>query len=602
MPLAPRPAHLWGVREILIDFPDDDGHPRRLVFGAPRELLVARTLAEVRPMLARVERAAAAGAWAAGYVSYEAAPAFDPAMRVREGTRLPLLCFGLHDAPAYDDVPQAMDGDARVAGAPAADAWTPDTPRDAYERAIHEVRDAIARGDVYQVNHTLRLHAPFAGDARAWYERLRRAQGGGWCAWLDLAGVEDAAICSASPELFFTRRGRALVTRPMKGTAPRGRWSAEDDAAAAALAASPKERAENVMIVDLLRNDLGRVAETGSVRVPALCAVERYRTLWQMTSTIEATLKAGATLDDVFAALFPCGSVTGAPKIAATRIIAALERAPREVYCGAIGVVRPGGDCAFSVPIRTVWIDRARGVAEYGVGGGITWDSTPAGEYAELLAKAAVLDVVPATPTLLETMRLDAAAYARREAHLARMAASARYHAIPFDAPRVAAALDAHATGHAHDAGPRRARLLLAPDGTPRVESAPLDATPPRPRVQIAPTPVRSSDRRLYHKTTQRELYAARRAERPDAWDVLLVNERGELTELTIGNLVVELDGIRVTPPLACGLLPGVFRAELLARGEVEERAVRVEELARATRVWLVNSVREWVEVTVSNA
>ena len=597
MPLASRLAHLSPVRELTIDFPGDDGRPRRLTFGRPRETLVARTLEEVRPALAHVARATDAGAWAAGYVAYEAAPAFDAALRVRPGGRLPLLCFGIHDAPLADGAPP--DADDAVAATPMAGAWVPDVARDLYEAAIHDIRARIANGDVYQVNHTLRLRAPFAGDARTYYERLRRAQGPGWCAYIDLGDVADAAICSASPELFFARRGRTIVTRPMKGTAPRGRWSAEDDAAARALASSPKERAENVMIVDLLRNDLGRVAMTGSVRVPSLCAVERYRTVWQMTSTVEATLRAEATLEDVFAALFPCGSVTGAPKVAATEAIAALEASPREMYCGAIGVVQPGGDCAFSVPIRTVWIDRARGVAEYGVGGGITWDSTPEGEHAELLAKSAVLDAVPGTPTLLETMRLDARGYARRPAHLARLASSARYHDIAFDARRIDAVLDAHAAEQdvPERTEARRARLLLAPDGTPRVESARLEATPTRPRVALAPTPVRADDRRLYHKTVQRDLYARRRAERPDAWDVLLVNERGEVTEFTIGNVVVELDGARVTPPLSCGLLPGVFRETLLARGEVVERVVRVADLARARRVWLVNSVREWVEV-----
>jgi para-aminobenzoate synthetase/4-amino-4-deoxychorismate lyase len=252
------------------------------------------------------------------------------------------------------------------------------------------------------------------------------------------------------------------------------------------------------------------------------------------------------------------------------------------------------------LPIRTAWIDRARGVATYGTGGGITWDSTPGGEYDEAVAKAALLDATAPVPTLLETMRLDAEGYARRERHLARLARSAAYHATPIAADTIAAALDAHAREHraSLDAGEvRRARLLVAPDGAITVESAPLVPAPGRPRVALARTPVSRADATLYHKTTSRATYDARRAEHPDAWDVLLWNEAGELTELTIGNVVLELDGTRVTPPVACGLLGGVLREELLERGEVAERALRIDDLERATRVWLVNSARGWVEV-----
>ena len=401
----------------ILDFPSG-----RLAFGAPRETIVARALDEVMPAVRRAESLARDGAWVVAMLAYEAAPAFDAALRVRAGGRMPLAWFAAYDAPLDADAldADAIDDGAGAGGGPAPDAWRADTSRDAWAADIAEVRERIARGDVYQVNHTLRLTAPFGGDARAWYETLRRAQGpdgSGWCAFVDTGAF---AVCSASPELFVTRDGRTLVTRPMKGTRPRGLWPEDDLAQRDALLASAKERAENVMIVDLLRNDLGRVAETGSVVVRALCEAERYRTVWQMTSTIEATLRADATLADVLAALFPCGSVTGAPKVTAMRTIAALERAPREVYCGAVGLVRPGGDFALNVPIRTVWIDRERGVATYGTGGGITWDSTPEGEYDEAVAKAALLGVVRPPPTLLETMRLDASGYGRRERHVAR--------------------------------------------------------------------------------------------------------------------------------------------------------------------------------------
>jgi para-aminobenzoate synthetase/4-amino-4-deoxychorismate lyase len=382
----------------------------------------------------------------------------------------------------------------------------------------------------------------------------------------------------------------------MKGTARRGRWAAEDDLAAAALAASEKDRAENVMIADLLRNDLGRVARTGSVRVASLFDVERYRTVLQMTSTVEARLRPGTSIVDLLAAAFPCGSVTGAPKSTATRIIAAEERSPRGAYCGAIGWLAPGGDAAFSVAIRTVELDLARGEAVAGVGGGVTWGSTAAGEHDEALAKAAYLSERVDPFELLETMRLERGAYPLLARHLARLSASARHLGFRLDAAAAAAALAREAAAAAGAA--RRVRLRLAADGGVRTESAPLPAASAEPLpVALAEGRVSRRDPVLFHKTTRRDPYDRARAERPDAFDVLLANEEGELTEFTIGNVVLELDGERVTPARDCGLLAGVFREGLVASGEVRERPVRREALARARRVWLVNAVRGWVPV-----
>jgi para-aminobenzoate synthetase/4-amino-4-deoxychorismate lyase len=351
------------------------------------------------------------------------------------------------------------------------------------------------------------------------------------------------------------------------------------------------------MIVDLLRNDLGRVAETGAVKVEELFRVERYPTVLQMTSTVAATLREGVTLEELFAALFPCGSVTGAPKVSTSRFIAALEDSPRGVYCGAVGFVAPGGDAAFNVAIRTVVIDKETGEAVYGVGGGVTWDSTPGGEHAEALAKAKLLTEEAPDFELLETMRLDESGYRLLEEHLARLEASAEYFDIPVNVADVREALALHAESHPNV--PRRVRLLISTDGRARVESEPLAELPDGSlRVALAFTPVKKSDRFLCHKTTRRGTYEARRAERPGVFDVLLWNEEGELTEFTNGNVVVELDGRRWTPPRACGLLAGTFRAELLRRGEVAERVLSKEDLARATRVWFINGVRGWVEVT----
>jgi para-aminobenzoate synthetase/4-amino-4-deoxychorismate lyase len=566
---------------VLLDFPGPRG---ALAFAAPRRVISAHSLAEVRPALAAVEDETAAGRWAAGYVAYEAGPALGPGIHARPPGPGPLVWFGIYD------------GTERARPAPTGGAslgpLSPDEGPADYATSIARIRDAIASGEVYQVNHTFRLRGSFSGDPLALHERLRAAQGGGLGALVHLG---DRAVVSASPELFLERQGDLVRARPMKGTARRGRFAEEDDAAARALAASEKDRAENVMIVDLVRNDLGRVARTGSVQVAALFEVERYRTLLQLTSTVEARLEPGAGVARLFAAAFPCGSVTGAPKSTATRLIAALERSPRGVYCGAIGYVAPGGDCAFNVAIRTVELDLARGEAVAGVGGGVTWASSPEGERDEALVKAAFLEERTEAFELVETLRLEGGRYPLLDRHLARLAASARHFAFALDRGAVEAAL-----AEERDAFPgegRRVRLRLAEDGSARVESAPL------PPVAVEPLPVAlcgrvsRGDPFLFHKTTRRDVYDRARRERPDAFDVLLSNEADEVTEFTIGNLVLELDGERVTPARGCGLLAGVFREELLARGEVREGIVRRAEVARARRLWLVNAIRGWVPV-----
>jgi para-aminobenzoate synthetase/4-amino-4-deoxychorismate lyase len=574
------------VTDALHAIVELDGAPfGPLAFGPPRRTIEARTLAEVLPALGAVDAAARAGSWAVGYVAYEAAPAFDAALTVREPGPGPLCWFGIHDAPLGP--PPAGAWDARLVG------LAPELEAAAHAGSVERLREAIAEGTAYQVNMTLRFHGRLDGDPLALYRRLRAAQGGGQTVYLR-AG--DRAVVSASPELFLHRRGDRVVTRPMKGTARRGRWPEEDEAVARALAASPKERAENVMIADLLRNDLGRVAELGSVHASALFEPERYRTVWQLTSTVEARISTSVSLAALFAAAFPCGSVTGAPKASAMTLIAAEERSPRGVYCGAAGVVVPGGDCAFNVAIRTAEVTLATGATRYGAGGGITFASTAAHEWDELLAKAAVLDLDPAHPTLLETMRLEGGRVALLDRHLARLQGSARYHGSPLDLAAVRSLVE-------REAGDARLRLLLPPDGTARLERTPLPAPLDGPaKVAISRAPTVSSDPARFHKTTAREFYESRRAARPDCFDVILVNEANEPAESTIANLVVELDGKRVTPKLEAGLLPGVFRAELIATKQVRERALTLAELLGARRLWLVNALRGWVEARLERA
>ena len=599
---------------LRFDFRGHGGAPRSRVFEQPVALLHAMSLDEVVPALAEAEAAARSGRWVAGFLSYEAAPAFDEALHTHLPGRLPLLWLGVFDR-ARDTAP------ATSQPSPAPLTWTPATSRAAYDVAFARIREALLAGESYQVNYTTRLHAalPAGFSAGAAYDALHRAQGYGYHADLDLG---DVRILSASPELFFTRVGRTITTRPMKGTHARGRWQEEDDAFAGDLVACEKERAENLMIVDLLRSDVGRIARTGTVRVQSLYDVERYPTVLQMTSTITAALREEISLPDIFRALFPCGSVTGAPKVSTMKLIRSLEPAPREVYCGAIGILEPGGDCTFSVPIRTMWIDAERNVAEYSVGSGITIDATPDREAAELREKSGILLALRPEFSLIETMRLETGRIVRLERHLARIAASCSYFGRPFPEARIRkrlAALCEDAAAAGIDRAPqgvsrRRVRLTLDAHGTISVDVARLDdaafgtdalltaveTNADREGLRfagIAPRAVESHDVFLYHKTTLRSIYERTVADAPGHFDVVLGNERDEATEFTRGNLVALLDDGLVTPPRTAGLLAGCLRNELLDAGVIRERSIRLDELNCDTRLWFVNSLRGAVEV-----
>ncbi|CAN5858241.1 aminodeoxychorismate synthase component I [soil metagenome] len=567
---------------------------RSIRFYDARGVLRADTLAEVLPVLRAVEDALARGLHAAGFVSYEAAPALDPVLPVRDAEPgFPLARFGIF--AAREEVRSAP----AAAGAWELGPWRASVEAAEYTEHVREIRERIAAGETYQVNHTLRLRADFRGDERAFYGHLCQTQAAEYCAYLP---GDRYSVLSASPELFFRWADDELELRPMKGTRPRGRWPAEDHALAAELLASPKERAENLMIVDLLRNDAGRISEFGSVHVPRLFEVESYPTIHQLTSTIRARVRAGTTLTEVFRALFPCGSVTGAPKISTMGVIAELENAPRGIYTGAIGFASPG-ESVFSVAIRTLVLDRASGVVQMGVGSGITWDSQAPDEYEECFAKAAFVRADPVQFELLETLLLEGTGQVfLLDEHLARLAASADRWGFRCDVGAIRQRLlqDAR-TEHGTGAGACKLRLRLARDGAVRVESQRLPPESAAPvKVAICAEPVDSRDPMLYHKTTRREPYDRRRAAHPDRDDVLVVNERGELTESTLANLVVARNGELWTPPVDAGLLPGVFREVLLREGEIRERTLRPEDLWEADGVYLINSVRKWRTATVT--
>ncbi len=572
-----------GANSLLLH---DESRRQWLRFAQPLRVRRANNHAELRQLLEEVDAAGARGQWAAGLVSYEAAAFFDPAFRVAAvaaSSPLPLAWFGFFAAPeVVDHLPNPGGGglDGLV--------WQADVTAAEHAAAVDRIRAYIATGDTYQTNFTYRLRTAFDGDPLALFAALAAAQTPGLCAYLDLG---DLAICSASPELFFKRCGEILTARPMKGTCRRGLTLAEDRHRRQWLLDSTKDQAENVMIVDMIRNDLGRVARPGTVQVDRLFEVEKYPSVWQMTSTV--TARSAASPGTLLHALFPCASITGAPKVRTMQIIAELERSPRGVYTGTIGYVAPNGDCQFNVAIRTVVVDRQAGRAEYGVGGGIVWDSSPAAEYRECQDKAAILSRRVPEFELLETLLWQPEnGYFLLDEHLRRLAESAEYFDFPVDLAACRASLaEAVATAARQ---PCRVRLTLAKTGQPTVVVRPLAELPvaAQPRLQLAPTPIDQDDPFLYHKTTNRRLYDTALAACPEADDVILWNQRGELTETCTANLVLDLDGRLVTPPVAAGLLAGLYRDLLLRRGEIHECVLTRDDLRRCQAIYVLNSVR----------
>ncbi|CAB1367830.1 aminodeoxychorismate synthase component I [Denitratisoma oestradiolicum] len=553
----------------------------RRAFSRPQQVLLAYRSDEVAAVLAAAEDHGRRGGWAVGYLAYEAAPAFDRALRTHQPrSGQPLARFALYDSPDEPREPAPASAGGFRCGP-----WRLESSRAAVEAQVASIVRAIGDGRYYQVNLSARLEAAFEGEPGVLFQALRQTQPEAYCACLDGG---DWQLLSVSPELFFdwTPSGE-LTTRPMKGTAPRHADPVRDAAARQGLRESDKERAENLMIVDLLRNDLSRLARPGSVTVPRLFEIEALPTAWQMTSTVRCQTRPGLGLADVFGALFPCGSVTGAPKVAAMAAIAEREVSPRGAYCGAIGLVAPGGHARFSVGIRTVSLDR--GLARCGIGSGVTWDSRPADEYEEWLVKRRFLLRASAHFELLETLRLENGAYWLLPGHLARLGASAEHFGFAWDEGAVRQALETMAANHG--AGTWRVRLLLDRQGRPRLEIFALEPTPPEIVIALAYGPVDSGDEFLRHKTTERGAYGSHEPQQ-GTFDTLLWNERSEITEFTRGNVVVELEGRRVTPFLIGGLLPGVLRADMLARGEIVEAVIRREDLARATGLWFINSVR----------
>ena len=558
-----------------------------LHFANPHQIISAASIDNVHATLREIERLINTDNWhAAGFISYEAAPAFDSALHVRSADDFPLLWFGLYPAPRTLQTSEVFEDFGSLVELK----WQAGITHESYSTAIEKIKEAIAQGKTYQVNFTMRLNSEFSGGEWSFFLNLAQTQNK-YAAYIDTG---QYVICSASPELFFKLDGNKIYSHPMKGTAKRGRTTLEDKEQAEWLRNSLKNRAENVMIVDMARNDLGRIAEIGSVQVPELFMVEKYPTLFQMTSTVQA--KTNVPMDEIFTALFPSASITGAPKVSTMNIIAGLETTPRKIYTGSIGYISPNRKAQFSVAIRTAIIDTENKTAEYGVGGGIIWDSKSADEYGEALLKAYVLTERPRTFDLIETLLwTPEERYFLLEKHLARMQDSAKYFDFPFSREEFEGQFEQLAR---HFNSPQRVRILLDKHGGFKVETKDFQAEEKVFKVCLAEKPVNSNDAFLFHKTTQREMYPPV----PTGFDdILLYNENDELTEFTIGNLVVEMNGELFTPPISCGLLAGTFRAHLLEKGKIKERVIHKDALGKCSKLFLVNSVRKWVKLIRSN-
>jgi len=605
-----------------------------LRFRNPRKVLCAWTVDEVLPVL---EEAASSGDWAAGFVSYEAAPAFDSALPGRESNR-PLAWFGIYDPPEIASLPAREDRKLE---------WISDIAESRYFQQIEQIKKHIAAGDSYQVNHTIRMRSHVADP---WQLFLSHMAASRFSAYIQTG---ELTICSASPELFFELDGSSITCRPMKGTG----------CTSEALSASAKDRAENIMIVDMIRNDLGRICVPGTIVADPLHEIESVGDIWQMTSTVRG--ETAAVIPDIFKALFPCASITGAPKRRTMQIIRELESTPRGVYCGAIGYIAPERKARFSVAIRTAEVDRITGEAVYGVGGGIVWDSQPESEWNECALKAGILGVeldrlpeklspqfenfetvaevrdlgggvtAPALQNnvvqtimndkflgnsagrvsrlvhrslgeggrvkdtsgfqLLETMLFDNGIAYLNE-HIERLTCSAEELGFKLDRNELQLKL-ASITGER-----QRLRLLLNREGGIILESFPFPVQKEQLRkVCFAKDPVDSHNPLLFHKTTQRDIYNIAKAAFPDADDVIMWNTDGEVTESTIANVVARMAGELVTPPINCGLLPGTMRAALLNNGDVCERVITRDELRNAEEIFLVNSLRGWMPAEITD-
>ena len=566
-------------KQTIIDFKELG---LRQLFTKPIKELKTRDIDRVEALLREVEAYQEAGFYAVGYVSYEAAPAFEEKLAVHPAPLMGeyLLYFTIHQEVETLPFPE----DYEAVDLPAN--WKEEVEAPAYQKAIETIHHHIRQGDTYQVNYTVQLSQELKADPLAIYNRLVVEQKAHYNAFIQ---HDDVAILSISPELFFEQEDRLLTTRPMKGTTRRGLTNQADLQEAAWLEADPKNRAENMMIVDLLRNDMNQISEIGSEQVTRLCQVEQYSTVWQMTSTIESRLRPEVDLVQAFQALFPCGSITGAPKISTMEIIQQTEIAPRGVYCGTIGILLPRGKRIFNVAIRTLQMQGTKAI--YGVGGGITWDSKWEGEYQETKQKSAVLYRQEPRFELLTTGRIHQGELTFLEQHLTRLREASRYFAYPFDEPKLLNDLQEE-LAHVDPSLDYRCRIALQKNGSFHLVITELTDLPASYlQAQLTEQKIDLATPFTYFKTSQRNHLAANHREQ------IFYLPNGSLLETTIGNLILEIEGKLYTPPAYLPLLDGIYRRHLLETQQVEEKLLTLKDLKNADRIYACNALRGLYEL-----
>ena len=608
------------------------------VFLRPEKVVSTFKIEEIRDCFAQLDKALKQGLYVAGFLSYEAGSAFEQRLKHKQTYRFPLLWFGVYEQPLIYNhrkedfekcspkaealikkinlaknykqknylsrkLPSAITqsnfrSDIRYIPSYTIKNIRPNISQRSYEKAIAKIKDLIAQGFTYQVNYTFKLKFAFSGSPQALYLNLRNNQSISYSAYIKTGRLY---ILSFSPELFFRKKGRKICARPMKGTASRGKDLKEDSRICEQLKNCLKNRSENVMIVDLLRNDLGKISTTGSVRVPHLFNVERYETLFQMTSDIESQLIRRDSAFDIFSHIFPSGSVTGAPKIKTMEIIRKLEKEPRNVYTGSIGFFSPDESGTFNVAIRTVIIDSQAQTGEMSVGSGIVYDSEAKNEFAECRLKANFLIKKPQHFEMIETMLWQPnKGYLLLDEHLKRLENSARYFDFLYNKKDILAVLTE--LERCFKRNSYRVRLLLDKKGKIKLESSLLKSiTAKEPKIYLSTKRTQSLDPFLYHKTTCRRLYDQefKRCKRIGFYDVIFANEKGEITEGAISNIFIQKFGKFYTPPIACGLLDGIYRKYMFSSRKdlVKEKTLFREDLLGAEGIYLSNSVRGLVKV-----
>lgn len=552
-------------------------------FDSPIDVITTNDINEIPALLRKMDQLKNQGYYLAGYVSYEAAPAFNPEYQVNDKPSLPLLWFGVFENP------QPIK--ERQLNAYSTSDWKPLITKENFIKDIHIIQDYIRHHKTQQVNYTTRFQSSFDGDAYHYYTYLKKNQFASYSAYLEL---EDLRILSLSPELFLKVDGKRIITKPMKGTMKRGLTYKEDEELKDSLYHSEKNRYENEMVAELLKDELSSITKSNSATIEKKFEVETHPTIHQMTSTVSGELKDDSSIFDWFQGLFPCASITGSPKVDTMEIIKELEDSPRDVYCGAIGYIAPDNTAIFNVPIRTVIIEENQAI--YGSGSGVTSKSDPSQEYDEVIEKTKILTREHIQVSLLESMRFEDGKIPRLSNHLKRLEQSTSYFQFLYDGEEIKDKIKGF-TSTLSEKSPSKIRLLLDEKGHIDLEAVPITSLKTF-RAKLAPEPIKKDNVFLYHKTTNRFVYDQFDSNLPNGYHTsLLWNEDGNLTEFSIGNLVIEKNGNFFTPPVIDGLLPGVMRDNLLCKNKLIEKHINKKDLLEADHVYLINSVRGWVRV-----